>query len=170
MTGPKLLTAEEGFCACLMWLPPADALKLHGLLRPEDFESPRAAEVHRLIGGLARKGVQPNALAVYLAAVSEEAVLTASTRHELTDYVTRLYGDPNVTPANAAFFATRALEATLRRRTTEMAVRLQQIADTADIDELERMTLVEHAALQQLRQRFHALAGVPTLHVREVAA
>lgn len=170
MIGHKLLTAEEGFCACLMWLPPAEVLELHRLLRSEDFESPRAAEVHRLIGGLAREGVQPNALAVYLAAVSEETVPTASTRHELTDYVTRLYGDPNVAPANARFCATRALEQAVRRRTTEMAVRLAQIADTADLDELERMTLVEHAALQEVRDRFHALAGVPTLHVREVAA
>lgn len=163
-------TAEAAFVAALMHLDPTEGAQLHGLMQPSDFESPQIQEIHRLVGVLARQGVQPHALALYLQAEEEDALPTVHHRHHFTKVVTDLYGDPDLVPANAKFYGTKALGQAVRRRTVDMATRLAQIADTADDDELERMTLGEQEALRDLRDRFHALTGVTTLRRRENAA
>lgn len=170
MSGKYPMTAEAAFVAALMHLDPTEGAQLHGLMQPSDFESAHLQEIHRLIGVLAHEGVQPHALALYLQAEEENALPTVNHRHVFTKLVTDLYGDPDLVPANARFYATKALGQAVRRRTVEMSTRLAQIADTADDDELERMTQVEQEALRELRDRFHALTGVTTLRRRENAA
>jgi replicative DNA helicase len=165
----KCLTAEAAYAGALMWLEPAKVLHLYGLMQPDDFESPQMRDVHRLIGELARQGVQPHALALYLQADEDGLLPTINHRHVFTRLVTDLYGDRDIVPSNARYFATKALGQAVRRRTAEMSTRLAQIADTADDDELERMTLREQAAVQQLRERFHSLSGVRTLRRQEAA-
>ncbi|MCW2903375.1 MAG: hypothetical protein JWO67_5640 [Streptosporangiaceae bacterium] len=168
MSGPAVLTAEQAYVGALLWLDAPQAIAAHPWLTAEDFADPQLAAVHTLAGALAAQGVAPDPAAVLALARASGMLTTAQSHRALGEQLIELYDHRATVPANVRFYAVNALTDTYRRRMTEMATRLAQIAGHADLDELNRVRDRETEHLQRLHARLTTLQQPQIL--RSVAA
>ncbi|MCW2897780.1 MAG: hypothetical protein JWO67_45 [Streptosporangiaceae bacterium] len=157
MTGP-VPTPEEAYDGILLGLDAAAAATAHSWLVPDDFADPSLAAIHTLVGALAGQGIAPDPTSVLALARSSGMLTTADSIAALAMQLADLYGCTAVA-ANVRYYAVGALADAYRRRTAEMAARLEQIADHAELDELTRVRLHESAELDTLHARLVALQG-----------
>jgi replicative DNA helicase len=151
-------TAEEAFVAALMSLNHDQAGQAAELLTPDDFAAPPLRLVHLLIQQLCEAHVNPDPAAVLALAISEERAVGERQIHYLTKVLSRLIDHRAMNhPTSVAWYAAQALEQTVRRRTVEMTTRIAQVADHADLDELDRLAHSERAAVDAVRARHRAL-------------
>jgi replicative DNA helicase len=153
-----ILAAEEAFVGALLWCDTPVAFEAASWLHSDDFSSPAAALVHRLVTELVDQGLRPDPASVLALAISSDAVAGPQQIRNLTLKLATLYDHRATVPTNVRWYACAALDQAIRRRTVEMATRLAQVAETADAEELERLTCAETAALEQLRTRLSALS------------
>ncbi len=158
MTHPPVHTTEESFVAALMAFDHHRARPLAELLRPDDFAAPAIRLVHELVEQLCDAGVSPDPAAVLALAISEERVRGEHHIKTFTCVLMRLMDHRALNdPASVRWYAAHALEQAWRRRTVEMTTRLAQVADHADLDELDRLAHAELAAVDAVRARHRAL-------------
>ncbi|MCF6745105.1 hypothetical protein E9529_12600 [Blastococcus sp. KM273128] len=152
-----VLTAEEAAIGCALWLPVDQAATIVALLPESDIASPNVRLVRRCIVELSDAGVTPDPAAVLAHATSRQHVVGARRIGNLTRTLWRLYDHRATVPASWRYYVAQTLEQAWRRRTTEMAVRLAQVADHASAEELARLTRAEQAAVDAVRARRHAI-------------
>lgn len=164
-----VLSPAQAYIGALMWLPADRALQAHDLLCADDLASGQLAYIHDLVGELARAGVAPHPTAVLAAAIDGGRVSGATSIKSLTLLLIDLHDHRATVPSNVRFYACAALADAVRRRTADMAARLAQIAEYADLDELARVHQSETEAITALRRRHTALtrplAGVGAARV-----
>ncbi|MCU1614803.1 MAG: hypothetical protein JWO98_2343 [Frankiales bacterium] len=168
MTAAGVPTAERAYVGALLWLDAPRATVAHPWLTAGDFADPQLAAIHALIGALGAEDVAPDPAAVLTLSRASGMLTTEQSIRGLTDQLLELYDHRVTVPANIRYYAAGALADAYRRRTTEMATRLAQIADHADLDELARVRDHETERLDELRARLTTLQQPPTL--RSVAA
>lgn len=157
MTAP-VHTPEEAFIAALLPLDHQQATHVVDLIRCEDIASPALQLVHQLIQQLCQAGVNPDPAAVLALAIHEEHAVGQHQIHVFTNVLMRLIDHRAMNaPTNVRWYAAHTVEQAWRRRTVEMAVRLAQVADHADPDELDRLTAAEQAAVDAVRARHRHL-------------
>jgi replicative DNA helicase len=152
-------SAEEAFVAALMALDHRQAAQVVDLVESEDISRPAVQLVHQLVHQLCTAAVNPDPAAVLALAISEEHATTQHEIHVLTGVLMRLMDHrAGNSPQSCRWYAAQALEQAWRRRTVEMVTRVAQVAETADPDELDRLTHAEQAAVDAIRARHRALA------------
>lgn len=161
MTAP-IHDAEEAFIAGLLGMDHQQADTLVSLLQRDDLTRPALQLIHQLIGELAAAGVNPDPAAILAHAIAEEHVTGAHHIQTFTGVLMRLIDHRALTYSGSVrWYAVHVLDQAVRRRTVEMTVRLAQVADHADTDELERLTQAEHSAIEAVRARHRSLAQPP---------
>lgn len=157
MSGHRVLTIEAAYAGSLMWLPAPVAAEAHSWVLPEDLSLLQLQLVHEMVGDLAAAGAQPDPNLVLQLALHRERVVGQQQIHDLTNLLAGLYDHRATNPASVRWYAAGALDQAIRRRTVEMADRLRQVAGRADLDELQRLTAAEQAAIDTIRARRRAL-------------
>src|SRR4051812_30431789 len=79
-----ILAAEEAFVGALLWCDSPIALEAASWLGSDDFSSPAAALVHRLVAGLVEMGLRPDPASVLALAISSDTVAGPQRIRDLT--------------------------------------------------------------------------------------
>ncbi|MCE5291425.1 MAG: hypothetical protein LLG14_19605 [Nocardiaceae bacterium] len=129
--------AVEGhLLAAILWSHAAEVVRLSGEFSPEDLADWRAQDCIRIAVRLSRQGVQPGPREVLAQALSDGA--NPSRYKVLERFVLDAYTSGIVGPS-LRFYAEKCREFAKRRRIEQAAVELQQIADKAPADDLDRL-------------------------------
>lgn len=149
---------ERAFVGAVLQLPADAAQKALDLIRDEDIGDPRLRVVVAVARQLVEAGMAPDPVAVLAHARSTGTVTRADAVRNFSLLVSDTYAQCP-TPASVRFYAAAVLEEALRRRSTEMAVRIGQAADGESIESLVGLVDGEVQAVRELRARREIVVG-----------
>jgi replicative DNA helicase len=151
--------AEAAYVGALLHLPAEAALDALGFTAAEDFADRRLSIVAAVCRDLAARGVPPDPTAV-LTHIRAEAIVTgADALRSLALLLADLYIAVPI-PASVRHYAAGVLDAALRRRCSELAIRVGQAAERDSLDSLLVLIGTELAAVREVRQRRAAVEEV----------
>lgn len=166
----RVIEAERAFVGALLLHRSADrAAHAAGLIESGDLRDPRLRVVHGLVVELAGQGVVPDPVAVLGRARGAGTVTTAHAVSALALLLADLYAECPL-PAQVGYYAALVLDGSLRRRCSELGVRIGQAAETAALAELVGLLDAEVLAVAALRDRRAATLAGLGMPAEEVAA
>ncbi|GHF74238.1 hypothetical protein FHX82_002105 [Amycolatopsis bartoniae] len=149
-----LTDPERGFLGCLMQLPAAAARRLLAGMRADDMAGAVTAPVLRLAIELAAADTAPAPVALYAHAITTGRAPGRQRREWLSGWLIDTYRDAPP-PALADHLKTAVLEAAWRRALLAHTQRVQDAAETADVDRLHELA-DDTDVVDELWQRYHA--------------
>jgi replicative DNA helicase len=154
----SVLDAEAAYVGALLHLPAEAALDALGFTAAEDFADRRLSIVAAVCRDLAARGVPPDPTAVLTHIRAEAIVAGADALRSLALLLADLYIAVPI-PASVRHYAAGVLDAALRRRCSELAIRVGQAAEHDSLDSLIDLVHAEASAVQALRNRRAASEG-----------
>ncbi|WP_092198926.1 hypothetical protein [Blastococcus tunisiensis] len=137
--------------SCLLRLDAASALKVAGLVRPDDLASPALAELLAAVAALTHLRIDPEPTAV-LALLRDDGRANGTRVQAVAQLLHDLYASAAV-PVSARFYAAAVLKEATRRRAREAGERIAQAAELVPIDALPELVERELLAVQALAER-----------------
>ncbi len=157
MTAP-LTDPERALIGAVLHLPASSAVAVLDLVDVDDLAQPRLRVTAGLARQLAEDGTAPDPVAVLAHARATGTVIRAEAIGALSLLLAELYGDCP-TPASAGYYAAAVLDEAVRRRCTELSVRIGQAADGESLESLLALVDVEARAVREVADRRAAAAG-----------
>lgn len=138
-----VVSPERALVGALLLLPVADGRRLLGVVRDDDPADPRLRTVLAAVRELVADDVRPDPVAVHARLRAEGRVTTAGLAG-LAVLLAELTSVESVpVPLAARAYARAVVEESVRRRVTEAADRLRQVADNGGTESLVRVVAGE---------------------------